>query len=86
MSYASKQSVVVSQSGDWDTSLADRGSLRSQRPAPIRRKSADDYSLLEVTLVDKPPDLLLEPPSAVRVIHEHVEARACGRQQDDSIR
>ena len=29
-------SAVVSRSGDWDTSLAGRGGLRSQRPAPIR--------------------------------------------------
>ena len=41
-----ERSAVISQAGDWDTSLADRGSLRSQRPAPNRRLPADDCSLL----------------------------------------
>ncbi len=39
-----ERSAVVNWPVDWDTHLADRGSLRSQRLAPIRAKPDDDGS------------------------------------------
>ena len=71
-----------------DTTLADRGSLRSQRTVLHRTTRTDDCSLLTraVPFLLQPPHFLLEHPAALRVVAEHVEARARRREHDRAAR
>src|SRR5688572_26275627 len=71
-----------------DTTLADRGSLRSQRMVLYRILGADHRSLLTraVPFLLELPGLLLEHLSTLRVVAEHVEAGARRRQEHGAAR
>src|SRR5688572_11405401 len=79
------QSTVISQPQGGDTRFTGRGGLCSQQPAPYRTWPTDDCSPLARALLHELQHFLLEHLPALRVIAEHVEARARGREQYDPV-